>query len=148
MNYSRLTYTRRSLNKPHSGFTLIELMIVVAILGILASVALPAYREYVIRGKLPQATSGLSEMRTRAEQYFADNRTYVGFTCPLPAQASSFNFACSDLTATTYTITATGNGDVSGFTYAVDQSNARTSSSSHWGQSGITCWMLRKDGTC
>lgn len=148
MNHSSLTHTKAPLKNPSFGFTLIELMIVVAILGILAAIAMPSYREYVIRGKLPQATSGLSEMRTRAEQYFADNRTYVGFPCTLPAQASSFGFVCDNVTATTYTITATGNDDVSGFIYTVDQSNTRTSSSSHWGQSGINCWMLRKDGTC
>jgi len=58
------------------GFTLIELMIVVAIAAILASVVLPMYRTYVQRGRIIDATSRLSDFRVRMEQYYMDNRTY------------------------------------------------------------------------
>ena len=65
------------MNK-QSGFTLIELMIVVAIVGILATIAYPSYTDYVIRGRIPDATSGLAAKRVQMEQFFQDNRTYVG----------------------------------------------------------------------
>ncbi len=58
------------------GFTLIEVMITVAVIAILAAVALPSYIEYVTRSKLVEAKTNLSDMRTRLEQYFLDNRKY------------------------------------------------------------------------
>ena len=60
------------------GFTLIEVMITVAVVAILAAVALPQYRDYVTRGRIPEATSRLATLQVQAEQYFQDNRTYVG----------------------------------------------------------------------
>ncbi len=61
-----------------AGFTLIEVMITVAIIAILAAVALPNYIDYVTRSRLVEAKSNLSDMRTRLEQYFLDNRSYPG----------------------------------------------------------------------
>ena len=58
------------------GFTLLELMIVVAIVAILTTIAYPNYRDYVIRGQLVDATQGLSAVRANMERYFQDNRTY------------------------------------------------------------------------
>ena len=58
------------------GFTLIEVMITVAVIAILAAVALPSYIEYVTRSRLVEAKTNLSDMRTRLEQYFLDNRAY------------------------------------------------------------------------
>ena len=72
---------------PHRmrGFTLLEMMIVVAIVGILAAIAIPNYSDYVKRGKIIEATQRLSEARTKLEQWFLDNRTYVG-GCAEPPQ--------------------------------------------------------------
>ena len=58
------------------GVTLIELMVVIVIIGILANVALPAYTSYSQRGKITEATSTLSALRSQLEQYYQDNRTY------------------------------------------------------------------------
>src|SRR2546426_9927950 len=63
---------------PRNGFTLIEVMIVVAIVGILAAIALPNYSYYVQRSKIIEATTSLSDARQRTEQLFLDTRTYAG----------------------------------------------------------------------
>ena len=117
--------------RANKGFTLIEVMIVVAIIAILAAVAIPSYSGYVTRGRITEAVNGLAGMSVRLEQYFQDNRTYVGAcvdgtVAPLPTAAGTphFSFACSNLGASTYTVTATGQGSMAGFTYTLSQGSA------------------------
>ncbi len=140
-----------------AGFTLIEVMITVAVIAILAAVALPNYIEYVTRSKLVEAKTNLSDMRTRLEQYFLDNRAYPTACIPyasgpaggtniyLPASIKNFAIACSALGANTYTVSATGLG----FTFTVDQTNARktTGVPTGWTTSTV-CWVSRKNGDC
>jgi type IV pilus assembly protein PilE len=135
--------------KKASGFTLIELMITVAVIGILVAIAMPSYTDYVTRGSIPEATTGLSQMRARIEQYYADNRTYVGFTCPAPEQVKNFTFTCPTLTANTYILQAAGkvSNNVSGFTYTINQTATRTSDTPSWGDSN-NCWIVNKNGGC
>lgn len=130
------------------GFTLVELMIVVVVIGILASLAIPSYSNYTIRGKLAEATSTLSDGRVKMEQFFQDNRTYANGTCP--AATTNFTYACSNLTAATYTITATGNGNLSVFSYTIDQSNTKqtTALKSGWGTVPANCWITSSGGSC
>ena len=59
-----------------AGFTLIELMITVAIVAILASIAMPSYQAYVRRGQLADAFKSLADMRVKMEQYYQDNKFY------------------------------------------------------------------------
>lgn len=141
------------------GFTMIELMIVVAIVAILASVAMPAYQDYVTRSRLVEATSTLSDARVKMEQYFQDNRTYDaggGNTCPaaIPAATTYFTYTCSGLSTTAYTLTATGIGNLSAFVYTLDQANVRrtTGLGSGWGTVSTStpalCWITKKGGSC
>ncbi len=144
--------------KAQKGFTLVELMIVVTIVGILATVAVPAYTDYVTRGKLSEASSQLATMQVKLEQYFQDNRTYVGAcvpvtVAPLPSgnDAKYFTYTCAPLTALTFTVTATGvaaqgTGD---FVYTINQNNAKATTGVPTGwTSSTTCWVTKKGGAC
>jgi type IV pilus assembly protein PilE len=137
------------------GFTLIELMVAVAIVAILASIALPAYRDYVTRGRLAEAYANLASQRVKMEQFYQDARTYTGAcvantVAPPLVNTTNFQYACA-IANQTYTITATGQagGGLTGFVFTIDQANNRATTGvpSGW-TSSATCWIRRKDGSC
>jgi type IV pilus assembly protein PilE len=145
------------------GFTLIEVMIVIAVIGILMAIAIPNYQEYLLRAKLTDAGSSLSQLRVRLEQYFQDNRSYdlnpdplkltgiCGVTVP-DNYSKYFTFECTPTSGGQgFTITATGKaeGGTAAFTYTVDQLNNRetTARPSGWG-SATGCWITAKGQTC
>lgn len=143
------------------GFTLVELMIVVVIISILSVIAMPAYTDYMTKGKIPDATSNLAATRVKMEQYFQDNIRYTtttaNSTCgaAMPANTSNFTFSCtatnpSAPTPNTYTITATGIGAMDGFVYTINHSNtkATTAAPADWGPASATCWITGKGGKC
>ena len=141
--------------KRMSGFSLIELLVAVAIVAILAAVALPGYRDYVRRGKLAEAYTNLASQRVKMEQFYQDARTYNnacqnGTVAPKPADTINFQYTCN-INDQTYTITATGlpSGNLNGFRFTVDQNNNRATPSVPAGwTSSASCWIRNKDGSC
>jgi len=143
------------MNRPR-GFTLIELMIVVGIIAILASIAIPSYSDYVRRSRITEAVSALSGMRVRMEQYFQDNRTYVGAcvagtVAALPTFDASSNFAfdCPTRSASSYVVRAQGQNSMTGFAFTLNEQNARATTAVPAGWIlTANCWVLKKDGSC
>ena len=74
-----------------SGFTLIELMITVAILAIIAAVAIPSYTSYVDRGKRAEARTALLDIAARQERYYSNKRKYTGQLNELRMSGTSEN---------------------------------------------------------
>jgi len=138
------------------GFTTLEVLVAVALIGVLATLALPSYGTYVARARLIDAATRLSDQRAKMEQYFLDRRSYVdaggscGAVAPAAAPADPFDVTCS-ATASTYQIVATGRaaGGMSGFALAVDESGQRTTIAVPAGWTRTAdCWTTRPDGTC
>lgn len=145
------------MNRPSaSGFTLIEVMIVVAIVAILSALAVPSYQDYVLRGRIQDATAGLATRQVSLEQFFQDRRTYAGARwCALDTGNANFDFSCNGTeNALGYTLTATGKGPMLGFNYTVTNNSARTTVLGVNVPSGWVvavpnnCWVTRKGGLC
>lgn len=140
--------------KSQRGFSLIELLVTISVIGILASIAIPSYTEHVRQGKIADATSSLADFRIRIEQYFQDTRTYEGYADGMctPANGSPiptkyFTYSCV-ANATTFRMTATGvsSQDLANFVYTIDQNNNKTSR--YDGAAEVNCWVTKRGGTC
>lgn len=130
------------------GFTLIELMVVVAVIGILSAVAYPAYLDYVVRGKLPEATSTLLTKRVQLEQFYQDNRTYSSAPACAAESSENFDFSCTSADGSGYTLQAEGKGSMAGFTFTVNQDNTRVTVAAPTGWNTGNCWVRKKGDTC
>jgi type IV pilus assembly protein PilE len=141
------------------GFTLIEVMITVAIVAILSAVALPAYGDYVRRGQLPEAFAGMSDLRVKMEQYYQDNRNYGTAQCadagpPSWSNGSGtltysnsqfFTYACTRTdSGQGYIITATGStGRATGHAYTITHGNTRGTTQFKGNAVTATCWLSK-----
>ena len=139
------------------GFTLIELLIAIAIVAVLAGIAIPLYRDYVLRGMLTEATSALSSQRVRMEQFYQDARTYLNACDPgtvaTVSDTAHFSVACEIAgDGQSYVIRGTGMAGtpVDGFQYTLDQSNNRVTTAvpSGWSLPATNCWVRKRSGEC
>lgn len=146
------------------GFTLIEIMITVVIIGVLAAIAIPSYQDYVRRGYVVDGTNGLSAMRAEMERFFQDNRTYAtsgSLRTPCDSVDASkrtfgnFVVSCADPapSATEYTLTARGSGPANGAVYTINHLNARATLEmpdawSGWLNACTSSWIVKKGQAC
>lgn len=136
-----------------SGFTLIEVMIVVAIIAIISAVAIPGYQEYVMRGRLQEGLTGMSAKQVQLEMWYQDRRTYVGAgACAADTRNANFDFSCNGTEAAgTFTLTAVGKGTLNGFSFSVNEANTRLTVTVPAGWAlpvPNNCWVSRKGGKC
>ena len=139
------------------GFTLVEVLVTVAIIGIVTAVALPSYSAHVMRGRVSEAFGALGGVQINAEQFWSNSRTYIGFDGAaaaggrMPGNTTNFTYALSNATVSTYTVTATGIGPATGFVYTINQSGAKATTgvpaTGGWTANGA-CWVDRKGGAC
>lgn len=157
-----MTHARPSLRR-QSGFTIMELMIAVAIMGVLFGIALPSYKDYVRRGALPEGVSALSDYKIKMEQYYQDNRNYgsgaAGEACAnaspapdwstfAPSGKKNFSYSCvlSGTSGQGYAITATGTTGTPAAGHVYIQTHRGQQTTQFKGTTvAKDCWLMRGD---
>lgn len=139
-----------------AGFTLIELMIGLAVIAIAAGIAIPQYGEYTLRARVNAAAAQLKDLRARMEQRYADNRSYAAAAggCAIPNFAdtdNAFDFTCAVASAgQQFTWTATGTGRSAGFVYRIDEAGVEVTAAVRTGWSSATMpvnrFIVRRGG--
>lgn len=139
----------------NQGFTLIEVMIVVAIISILAAIAIPSYQDYIRRGQLQESFALLSGFQLQMEQRYQDNRNYGddgagSTTCDTHIPTSNrFAFDCElGNQGQAYTLTGTGSHSaLRGYAYTINERGQRRTITFKGQASTAQCW-LDKSPTC
>ena len=145
--------------KQSQGFTLIEVMITVGIIAILSAIAVPAYQQYVRRGKVQEPILVLMDARLRLTQHAADNQgSFAGLfnavcvppagVTPLLSNTKYFTYTCVT-SAASYLITATGRADrdMAGYIYTINEQNAKTSTIPNVAPCG-SAWIAKSSDSC
>lgn len=135
----RSTPSQAQVSNASQGFTLIEMLIAVAVLAILAAIAIPSYQSYIIKSEIRTAQSELLSLALNFENRYQRTLAYPAvtvddsdaitstFTSWSPS-ASHFAFTASTSTATAYTLVATGSGRQAGCSISINEKNERSTS--------------------
>ncbi len=134
----------------NKGFTLIEVLITITIVGIITAIATPLYTDHIIRSQASEGVLALSDFRVKLEQHFQDNNTYEGACgssglAKIPTDLKYFTITCEELTQDGYLLKAQSKD----FTYLVDELNNKetTVAPKNWATSD-SCWITSKGGQC
>lgn len=141
------------------GVTLIELVIVIVIIGILASIAVPTYSEYVLRSHRVEAKSALMKLAAAQEQYYLQNNTYAtasklstappgGLGIPATTENGWYTIVIADGANTAgFTATATSAGsqtrDTKCVTFTINQLGQKTATKSGGADASDDCWLKK-----
>ncbi len=142
----RLQRTGRPVLADQQGFTLIEILVVVAIIAILSSIAMPSYTAYIQRSRVPAGLDTLQSYFTRMEQRFQDSGSYANaLACAVALPTvQNYTLSCAISGAGTgYTATATGSGSLSGYAYTINSTGTRTTAAHPKGVPAGNCWSIK-----
>ncbi len=130
-------------------------MMVVLITSIIAAIAIPSYRQYVMSARIPEATSQLTSYRFRMEQYYQDNQTYgKNSICGIVfTNTENFRYSCvTPSNGQAYVITAQGNNvnSMNAFIYTINEAGKTmtTGLPANWGTVPRDCWIVKANKGC
>lgn len=146
MNATRIRIPTRVLTR---GFTLMEIMVTVALVALLASIALPSYAAYVKRARIPPALVALSAYSLRMEQAYQDSGSYGAEACTAKViDTQDFHMSCAPgKKGRSFVATVTGNGPMAGYVYTIDQDGNRATVAHPQG-GNASCWTSRGGASC
>jgi type IV pilus assembly protein PilE len=145
---------KHSSSRVLRGFTLIELMIAVAVIGLLAAIVYPSYTAYGKRSKIAGALGEMSAVRVRLEQFYQDNRNYgstasaCGVGMPV---ATGFDITCNwgpGGTSQTFLVTATGTGGMAGHVFTVNETDQQRTVQFDGATVNAACWIKKPGEAC